>query len=178
MLISALLAVASAQVLRISPAVIGQGSPATQQVILLAQGGSLGAGALRASPLQTVAVQPAAQPVRTVLVAQPAPAPVVSAQPVGRFVASARLEEENLKPSPYGYSFESEDEFGTKLGRQEQADDSGVVTGSYTLSDATGISRVVTYVADENGFRATVKTNEPGTLTSNPADVEIESTAQ
>ena len=35
--------------------------------------------------------------------------------------------------------------------------------GSYGLRDADGRMRVVNYVADALGFRASVSTNEPGT---------------
>ncbi|KAF8783011.1 Cuticle protein 10.9 like protein [Argiope bruennichi] len=34
-----------------------------------------------------------------------------------------------------------------------------------------GIERVVEYVADEHGYKAQIKTNEPGTDSQNPADV-------
>lgn len=85
---------------------------------------------------------------------------------------------EDESPKPFSFNFESEDEYGTKMARSENADGSGTVTGSYSFSDATGISRTVTYTADDSGFHAVVDTNEPGTLTSNPADVEIKSTAQ
>lgn len=37
------------------------------------------------------------------------------------------------------------------------------ITGSYGYTDSYGIYRQVDYVADKNGFRATIKTNEPGT---------------
>jgi hypothetical protein len=57
------------------------------------------------------------------------------------------------------------------LTRDETGDGSGAVKGSYSYVDGYGISRIVEYVADKGGFRATVKTNEPGTETSNPADV-------
>ena len=36
-------------------------------------------------------------------------------------------------------------------------------TGSYGYVDSYGIYRQVDYVADKDGFRATIKTNEPGT---------------
>ncbi len=35
--------------------------------------------------------------------------------------------------------------------------------GSYGYTDGHGIYRQVDYVADKHGFRATIKTNEPGT---------------
>ncbi|KAI2805074.1 hypothetical protein BLOT_004064 [Blomia tropicalis] len=87
------------------------------------------------------------------------------------------LESDDETPKPFGFAFESEDEFGTKMARSESGNEQGVVTGSYSFSDANGISRTVTYEADDNGFRAKVVTNEPGTLTSNPADAIYESSA-
>ncbi|KAH7948535.1 uncharacterized protein LOC119396272 [Rhipicephalus sanguineus] len=55
-------------------------------------------------------------------------------------------------------------ETGTALGAKE---------GSYGLRDADGRVRVVSYVADELGFRASISTNEPGTMPSTPAGVNI-----
>ncbi|GFY46036.1 uncharacterized protein TNIN_92831 [Trichonephila inaurata madagascariensis] len=49
--------------------------------------------------------------------------------------------------------------------------------GSYGFSDARGIHRQVNYVADHAGFRAQVKTNEPGTANQNPAAVHLISDA-
>ena len=78
---------------------------------------------------------------------------------------------------PFSFAFQSADEFGTQLSRSENADGSGAVTGSYSLAEADGRQRVVEYVADAAGFRAVVRTNEPGTANANPADVEIQSSA-
>lgn len=47
--------------------------------------------------------------------------------------------------------------------------------GSYGYTDATGTYREVRYIADHNGFRADVKTNEHGTMNMYPANVEIAS---
>ncbi|GIY43684.1 hypothetical protein CEXT_669101 [Caerostris extrusa] len=47
--------------------------------------------------------------------------------------------------------------------------------GSYTIADIDGRARRVDYVADGHGFRATVKTNEPGTAASAPAAALIAS---
>jgi len=49
----------------------------------------------------------------------------------------------------------------------------GVVTGSYGLSDADGRQRIVNYVADAAGFRADIKTNEPGVEPKDPAHTAI-----
>ncbi|XP_040066228.2 adult-specific rigid cuticular protein 15.5 [Ixodes scapularis] len=53
--------------------------------------------------------------------------------------------------------------------RQEAGDAWGNKVGSYGLTDADGRVRVVKYVADGHGFRASVHTNEPGTAASHPA---------
>lgn len=45
--------------------------------------------------------------------------------------------------------------------------------GSYTLRVGDGRERVVKYTADGAGFRASIKTNEPGIVASNPAAVNI-----
>ncbi|GIX67271.1 uncharacterized protein CEXT_791331 [Caerostris extrusa] len=45
--------------------------------------------------------------------------------------------------------------------------------GSYGYTDNKGIARQVHYVADKAGFRAQVKTNEPGTANQNPAAVQV-----
>lgn len=50
------------------------------------------------------------------------------------------------------------------------------VHGSYGYRDNNGVYREVVYVADKNGFRANIKTNELGVSGSkNPASVKIES---
>ncbi|CAN8021244.1 unnamed protein product [Ixodes persulcatus] len=74
---------------------------------------------------------------------------------------------------PYNFGFDNTDEFGTRLVRQETGDKDNTKIGSYSYTDAYGITRTVKYVADADGFRAKVETNEPGTKTSSPADTEI-----
>ncbi|KAH7964906.1 hypothetical protein HPB49_002468 [Dermacentor silvarum] len=73
-------------------------------------------------------------------------------------------------PQPYSFGYDSTDEFGTQLFHKEQGDASNAKTGSYGYRDANGLYRTVTYVADANGFRATVDTNEPGTAPGASAD--------
>lgn len=51
------------------------------------------------------------------------------------------------------------------------------MTGSYTVTNLEGHTRVVDYIADADGFRATIRTNEPGTDNQSPADVTVESSA-
>ncbi|CAG2181457.1 unnamed protein product [Oppiella nova] len=63
-------------------------------------------------------------------------------------------------------------EYGTQWSRQEVADGSGAVKGSYSYRDAAGIFRTVEYIADDvHGFRANVQSNEPGLVSSAPAGV-------
>lgn len=81
------------------------------------------------------------------------------------FVAVAAQE---AAPEPYSYAYQTDTHAAS-----EQRDQSGKVTGFYTLTDTDGRERRVEYVADEAGFRAKVATNEVGTKSENPADVEI-----
>ncbi|KAL1471847.1 hypothetical protein MTO96_039678 [Rhipicephalus appendiculatus] len=76
----------------------------------------------------------------------------------------------SLPPQPYSFGYDSTDEFGTRLFHKEQGDASNAKTGSYGYRDANGLFRTVTYVADANGFRATIDTNEPGTAPGASAD--------
>ncbi|XP_076353277.1 cuticle protein 10.9-like [Tachypleus tridentatus] len=76
-------------------------------------------------------------------------------------------------PEPYQFQFENTDEDGNTISRSESGNANGVVTGSYGYKNAEGVYRQVEYVADASGFHPKIKTNEQGTATSAPADVEI-----
>ncbi|XP_064455912.1 cuticle protein 10.9-like [Ornithodoros turicata] len=91
-------------------------------------------------------------------------------------VAAAQVPED--PPQPYSFSFDSTDEFGTRLLQSESGDEGNRKTGSYGYQSADGTYRHVNYVADENGFRATVDTNEPGTKAESPADVQLNANPQ
>ncbi|KAK8782876.1 cuticle protein 10.9-like [Amblyomma americanum] len=84
------------------------------------------------------------------LIAAPAVVKTIAAEPV-------------YPPQPYEFGYDTVDEFGTRLTRQESSDGNNQKKGSYGYTDANGIYRQVNYVADAAGFRATVQTNEPGT---------------
>ncbi|XP_077552974.1 uncharacterized protein LOC144167658 [Haemaphysalis longicornis] len=88
-----------------------------------------------------------------------------------------RLEEPVDPPHPYSFSYDFTNEFGTRLAQAESGDENNVKTGTYSYSEANGIYRTVNYIADKDGFRVTVDTNEPGTKSSAPADVIINSQA-
>lgn len=73
-------------------------------------------------------------------------------------------------PKPYSFEYDAvHDESGSRSSRSEQSDGK-TVTGSYSYVDADGVYRTVSYIADEGGFRANVKTNEPGTSKSSATD--------
>ncbi|GFV09162.1 cuticle protein 16.8 [Trichonephila clavipes] len=75
-------------------------------------------------------------------------------------------------PQPYKFGYSIKDHHG-KQHREESGDGGHAVRGSYGFTDARGIHRQVHYVADHGGFRAEVKTNEPGTANQNPAAVHL-----
>ncbi|KAM7301201.1 uncharacterized protein ISCGN_016737 [Ixodes scapularis] len=91
------------------------------------------------------------------------------------YVAAGVVEE--YPPQPYSFAYDNTDEFGTRIAHEENADANNARVGSYSYSDASGITRTVRYTADASGFHATVETNEPGTKSSAPADVEYASSA-
>ncbi|KAL3208059.1 hypothetical protein MRX96_009657 [Rhipicephalus microplus] len=69
----------------------------------------------------------------------------------------------------YKFGYDIVDGHGSINGRHETGSAYGPVHGSYYLGIIDGRHRQVHYVADKWGFRAMVKTNEPGTKTSLPA---------
>ncbi|GIY71344.1 uncharacterized protein CDAR_279441 [Caerostris darwini] len=79
-------------------------------------------------------------------------------------------------PQPYKFGYSIKDKHGEQH-RHESGNGAGAVVGSYGFTDNKGIGRQVNYVADKAGFRAQVKTNEPGTANQNPAAVQVISNA-
>ncbi|GFT61323.1 cuticle protein 16.8 [Nephila pilipes] len=79
-------------------------------------------------------------------------------------------------PKPYAFGYNVKDHHG-----EQYRDESGVggvaVKGSYGFKDGRGVHRQVDYVADHGGFKANVKTNEPGTANQDPAAVKLVSSA-
>lgn len=74
---------------------------------------------------------------------------------------------------PYNFIFNHNDGLGTMQHREEKKDEDGVVRGSYGYRDAWGNYRHVSYEAGKNGFKAVVRTNEPGVKNRNSADVAV-----
>lgn len=91
------------------------------------------------------------------------------------FVASQRPYSDEI-PIPYSFRYLAEGEEGTSS-HEETSDGSGRKVGSYSFTDLEGNNRVVEYTADDDGFNAVVRTNEPGTANQNPANVIMESSA-
>uniref|UniRef100_A0A4Q8K3I7 U84-Liphistoxin-Lth1a_1 n=1 Tax=Liphistius thaleban TaxID=1905330 RepID=A0A4Q8K3I7_9ARAC len=91
----------------------------------------------------------------------------------GAYAQPAEVYDSYHKPQPYSFGYETKDAYGNKQFRQEDSDASGAKRGSYGYTDAHGIYRTVEYVADHKGFRAWIKTNEPGTSNQDPADVKV-----
>ncbi|XP_055946664.1 adult-specific rigid cuticular protein 15.7-like [Argiope bruennichi] len=75
----------------------------------------------------------------------------------------------------YAFNYGIGDGLGATNARAEIGDAAGNKQGSYTITDIDGRARRVDYVADAAGFRASVKTNEPGTALSAPASAAIAS---
>jgi len=75
---------------------------------------------------------------------------------------------------PYGFGYDIHDAHGNKQWRHEKSSHAHAVEGSYGYKDKYGNWREVNYVADKNGFRAHVKTNEPGTAPKDPASVKMD----
>lgn len=76
------------------------------------------------------------------------------------------------QPQPYSFGYTIKDKEGVQH-RQEAGNGAGMVQGNYGFIDNKGIHRQVDYVADNAGFRAQVKTNEPGTSGQSPAAVHM-----
>ncbi|XP_077553468.1 uncharacterized protein LOC144168336 [Haemaphysalis longicornis] len=76
----------------------------------------------------------------------------------------------SLPPKPYNFGYDTVDEYGNRQFRSEQGDANNVKTGTYGYRDVNGLYRSVNYIADANGFRVSVSTNEPGTAPGGSAD--------
>lgn len=79
-----------------------------------------------------------------------------------------------MQPYAFGYATTGG---GGGSSRKESGDGYGNVRGSYSLNVGDGRQRYVNYVADAGGFRAHVKTNEPGTKSHAAANAVTSSSA-
>lgn len=94
----------------------------------------------------------------------PRPAPIVQQPQYEQYVEQQQVVEAAPpgQAEPFAFDFNTQDNSGNGQYRKEESDSNGVVRGSYGYTDANGIYRHVEYVADQNGFRANIKSNEPG----------------
>jgi hypothetical protein len=82
---------------------------------------------------------------------QPAPAPAWQPAPSHGW-------KEPEAPANYEFNYEVHDEHTGDIKRQQEHAQNGVIKGQYSLYDADGFRRVVTYTADDhNGFVADVQ---------------------
>ena len=72
----------------------------------------------------------------------------------------------------FGYGIKDHDH-GAESFHKESGDHANNKWGSYGIKDSDGRWRIVNYVADKNGFRASIESNEPGVGSQNPAHVII-----
>ncbi|GBL84192.1 hypothetical protein AVEN_118594-1 [Araneus ventricosus] len=72
-------------------------------------------------------------------------------------------------PSPYEFGYQFGDGNGMQQHRSESADEEGVVKGVYGYLDPLGVYRSVEYTADSDGYRAVIRTNEPGSVANDIA---------
>ncbi|KAG8186251.1 hypothetical protein JTE90_004227 [Oedothorax gibbosus] len=89
---------------------------------------------------------------------------------VSNFGSKSKMET-YAKPDPYSFGYGVDDGLGTAQYRQETSNGDGVIKGMYGYKDFQGIYRHVEYTADDNGFHAVVKSNEPGVSNTDSADV-------
>lgn len=77
---------------------------------------------------------------------------------------------------PYRFVYNIKGKNGQTEQYRQEVGDGKFLTGSYGYVLPDGIYRHVDYVADERGFRAFIRTSEPGTANENPANVVIAAT--
>lgn len=87
------------------------------------------------------------------------------------------LDQPPYPPQPYRFGYNVKGVNGLTEQYRQEVGDGKLLTGSYGYLLPDGIYRHVDYVADERGFRAYIRTSEPGTANQNPSNVVIASTA-
>ncbi|KAF8763460.1 Adult-specific rigid cuticular protein 15.7 like protein [Argiope bruennichi] len=97
--------------------------------------------------------------------------PILTTAIVNTGVSSSTRQQDGL--GNYAFNYGIVDGLGATNSRAEIGDAAGNKKGAYTLTDIDGRARRVDYVADSLGFRASVKTNEPGTALSAPASAAV-----
>ena len=99
-----------------------------------------------------------------------APAKHVYTAPVNTGHSTQYRKQDSYGNYAFGYDAQSWDGGHSQ---NEKGDAWGNKEGTYSLNVGDGRQRVVKYVADGHGFRASIKTNEPGIVAKAPAAVSI-----
>ncbi|KAF8767193.1 Cuticle protein 16.8 like protein [Argiope bruennichi] len=73
--------------------------------------------------------------------------------------------------NPYNFGYEFGDGVGMTQHKHESSDINGEVKGSYGYTDPNGLYRSVEYTAGVDGYKAIVRSNEPGLSSQDTADV-------
>ncbi|GFY55366.1 uncharacterized protein TNIN_85281 [Trichonephila inaurata madagascariensis] len=81
-------------------------------------------------------------------------------------------------PKPYSFNYQVTDDHGNVHFRREKGDPSGTVSGSYGYMHINGLYRTVEYVANAEGFKAQVKSNEPGVGVGGPSPADVQLTVE
>ncbi|RWS31548.1 Cuticle protein 10.9-like protein [Leptotrombidium deliense] len=71
------------------------------------------------------------------------------------------VEVDKFKPMPYKFQYIAPNHKST-VERSEEGDVNGVVRGFYRMDLGNGLFRYVDYIADSGGYRAAIRSNEPG----------------
>lgn len=98
------------------------------------------------------------------------PVKSVHTSPVHTGYSNSYRQQDSWGNYKFGYNEQHHDGGSS---RDESGDSWGNKVGSYSLNVGDGRKRVVKYVADGHGFRASIQTNEPGIVAKAPADVSI-----
>ncbi|GBO43156.1 hypothetical protein AVEN_132474-1 [Araneus ventricosus] len=77
---------------------------------------------------------------------------------------------QDIQPKPYQFGYAFADGLGMNQHRNEVADGTGAVKGAYGYQDPLGVYRNVEYTADKDGYKAVIRSNEPGTSNHAAAD--------
>lgn len=96
---------------------------------------------------------------------------LVTSQPAA--TSNQQEPEPENAPEPYSFGYSAES-VGGMSAHQESGDGRGHVQGFYMLMGDDGRERRVDYVADENGYRASVSTNEVGTRSESAGDAQYQ----
>ncbi|RWS17654.1 serine/threonine-protein phosphatase 2A regulatory subunit pppA-like protein [Dinothrombium tinctorium] len=98
-------------------------------------------------------------------------------RPVARPRAPAAEAGDYGPPKPYSFDVKNQDPEGNQQFHSETGDEYGNKRGTYGYQASNGVYRIVDYTANQEGYKASVRTNEPGVgkhANGDPADTKFE----